>query len=75
MADRLGLDFRRLLRVAEFLTERAMTLGLDCLKTFFFKSMASLVFVTLADHFFFCVVMKRRDVGTGSRFRLPVQID
>lgn len=58
MAERFGLDFLRLLRAAEFLTERAIFLGSDCLKTFFFKSIASLCFVTSADHFFFFVVME-----------------
>lgn len=53
MADRLGLDFLRLLRAAEFFTDTAIFLGLDCVKTFFFKSIALLVFVTFADHFFF----------------------
>ena len=52
MADCLGEALRRLLFAADFFTDRAIFFGSDCLKTFCFKSIASLVFVTLADHFF-----------------------
>ena len=58
MAERFGLAFLRLLRAAEFLTERAIFFGSDCVKTFFFKSIALLCFVTDADHFFFFVAMR-----------------
>jgi hypothetical protein len=56
MAERFGLAFLLLLRAAEFFTDRAIFFGSDCLKTFFFRSIASLCFVTAADHFFFVVM-------------------
>jgi hypothetical protein len=60
MADRLGLDFLLLLRAAEFATDLAIFFGSDCLKTFGFKSIASLCFVTSPDHFFFVLIELNR---------------
>ena len=64
MAERFGLDLRRLLASAERSTDCAIFFGSDCLKTFFFKSIASLVRVTLADHFFVVAIL-------GSPVRWP----
>jgi len=58
MAERFGLAFLRLLRAAEFLTERAIFFGSSCFNTFSSKSIALLCRVTLADHFFFCVAIE-----------------
>jgi len=51
MAERKGGDFRLELRSAERFNERATAAPLLSLKTPFWRSMASLVFMTRADHF------------------------
>jgi hypothetical protein len=50
IAERNGLDLRRWLRSAERLTDAAMRFGLSDLNTSYFRSIASLVSVTFADH-------------------------
>ncbi len=62
MADCFAGALRRLLRDAEARTDFAIFFALGCLKTFFFRSIASLVFVTRADHFFFFVFMIRESI-------------
>lgn len=62
MAERLGPDLQRLLRLAEAKTELAIFFALDCLNTFLFRSIASLCLVTSDDHFFFFVFIIKESI-------------
>ena len=50
MAERNGVDLRRVLRSADFFSDLAIASPDDCVKIPFLRSMASLTFITCADH-------------------------
>lgn len=77
MAERFGVDFRRLLRSADRLSDRAIFFGSLCVKTPRSKSIALLCCVTYWDHFFFMLSIfpDERTEITGEPRRTHVMAD